>query len=819
MKKDNASPSAQASREAGVNQATSGVPPDAAPSSFSELLDSILLSPQFRSRIRLVKRIESREAVFGGLSQPLPKELSHALGASGIERLYLHQVKALELAREGKSFVVVTGTASGKTLCYNVPVLESILSGHQTNAFYVFPTKALAQDQMKGLLRLASKDERLRDSISLGTYDGDTTQHARRKLREKANVILTNPDMLHQGILPYHTRWSRFFSDLKFVVVDEIHSYRGIFGSNVANVIRRMRRICNHYGADPQFILCSATIRNPQELASSLTGLDVDVISEDGSPRGAKLFVFWNPPFLDDAKMERRSSNVEAKELLVELVKGGVQTIVFAKARVVAELIYRYAVEDLAKHKAALKDSIKPYRAGYLPEERRAIERQLFSGELLGVVSTNALELGIDVGGLDASITVGFPGTIASTWQQAGRAGRGVKDAVSVLVAYNDPIDQYLMRHPEYFFKQSPESAVIAPENPYILAGHLSAAAFELPLSDADAGLFGPLTKRIASVIEEEGHIKEIDGKSYWSCTDFPAAAVNLRTISDDTYTILDAKDNNRVIGTVDAISAPELVYPEAIYLHEGETYFTRKLDIEQKVAYVERSEVDYYTQPVLDTNIRVLRPKREKSWGGQKIVLGDANVTWATIAFKKIQFYSLDSIGYKTLELPAQHLETTSMWIVPGADLMRKVRVLGRNPVEGLVGIRNMMINVVPVFAMCDKKDIGGVIDSSNTGVPTIFIYDRFKGGIGFSERIYELIGEVLRACLSVVTECECNEGCPSCVGLPILLPAQHQDPDLFHGWPIPSKEIAGLMLKMILGERSHSFGERPDKQVDEPA
>jgi len=796
-----------------------------------ETLENLLSSPDYKGRVKYVKRLEAREAVYEELSPPLSGELSSALAKTGVERLYSHQVKAVELAREGKHFVVVTGTASGKTLCYNIPVLESLLSRENSNAFYIFPTKALAQDQLKGLLRLASQDERISSCLHLGTYDGDTTPHARRKLRESANVILTNPDMLHQGILPYHTRWSRFFSDLEYVVIDEIHAYRGIFGSNVANVIRRLRRICNHYDSDPKFILCSATIRNPQDLASQLTGLDVEVISKDGSPRGPKLFVFWNPPFLDDAKMERRSSNVEAKELLVELVKNGIQTIAFTKARVVAELVYRYASDDLLRHRTTLKelrglrnltepknlkglkelkDCIRPYRAGYLPEERREIERQLFSGELMGVVSTNALELGIDVGGLDASITVGFPGTIASTWQQAGRAGRGTREALSVLVAYNDPIDQYLMRHPEYFFKQSPESAVVAPDNPYILAGHLCAAAFELPISEADRELFGPLTEEITHVLEEEGNIKGIDKKWYWSSTDFPAASVNLRTISDDTYTIVDAKAGNTAIGTVDAISAPELVYPEAIYLHEGETYFTRKLDMEQKIAYVEKAEVDYYTQPVLDTSLRVLRQRKEKELTGQRIVLGDADVTWATIAFKKIKFYSLDSIGYKTLDLPAQHLETSSMWLVPSVALLKQIRARGRNPVEGLAGIRNMMINVVPLFAMCDRQDIGGVIDSSNTGTPTIFIYDRFQGGLGFAERAYELIQEVLQACLSLVKECECSEGCPSCVGLPVLRPAQHQDPDIYHGWPIPSKDTAREMLEaLVMGKNGLVLGE----------
>jgi DEAD/DEAH box helicase domain-containing protein len=778
--------------------------------SLTATLEKILTSPEFRDRVKYVKRLKAREATYGELSPPLEAGLSGALERLGIGPLYSHQVRAVQLAREGKSFVVVTGTASGKTLCYNIPVLESLLARERVNAFYVFPTKALAQDQLKALGRMASEDERIASKLCPGTYDGDTAQHTRRKLRESANVILTNPDMLHQGILPYHTRWSRFFSDLDFVVIDEIHAYRGIFGSNVANVIRRMRRICSHYGSNPRFILCSATIRNPKELAQELTGLDVELISEDGSPRGPKLFLFWNPPFLDDARMERRSSNVEAKELLVELVKNGTQTIAFTKARVVAELIYRYASDDLAGHSAALKDSIKPYRAGYLPEERREIERQLFSGELMGVVSTNALELGIDVGGLDASVTVGFPGTIASTWQQAGRAGRATREALSVLVAYNDPIDQYLMRHPEYFFRQSPENAVVAPDNPYILAGHLCAAAFELPITAEDRTLFGSLTEKITGVLEVDGNVKGIDKKWYWSRTDFPAASVNLRTISDDTYTIVDVKKDNAVIGTVDAISAPELVYPEAIYLHEGETYFTRKLDMEQKIAYVEKSEVDYYTQPVLDTSLRVLKQLEEKEWVGQKVVLGEADVTWATTAFKKIKFYSLDSIGYKTLDLPPLHLETSSMWLIPSPSFLKDVRKSGKNPIEGLAGIRNMMITVIPLFAMCDRQDIGGVIDSSNTGTPTVFIYDRFHGGLGFAERTYELIDEVLAACLSLVKECECQEGCPSCVGLPILRPAQHQDPDVYHGWPIPSKKAALEMLSVLLGGKAVGAGVR---------
>ncbi len=416
---------------------------------------------------------------------------------------------------------------------------------------------------------------------------------------------MSNPDMLHQGILPYHSRWGSFFSDLKYVVVDEIHSYRGVFGSNVANVLRRLNRICRHYGSEPTYVMCSATIANPQELAGRLIGLPVELVECDGSPKGSKRFALWNPPFIDSAKMERRSSNEEAHDLLVALLRQGVQTIAFARTRVVAELLYRYTAETLEKYNPLLADSIRPYRAGYLPEERREIERRLFSGELLGVTSTNALELGIDVGSLDASVIVSYPGTIASLWQQAGRAGRGADGSLVVLVAYNDPLDQYLMQTPEFIFGRSPEHAVIDPENPYILAGHLRCAAFELPVREEEAEIFGEHTSAIAQILGDLGQMKQIDRAWYWSSTDYPAAQMSLRCASDGTYSIMDSKNQNRVLGTVDAISAPETVYPGGVYLHEGDTYLVRGLDLEARAAYVERQEVDYYTQAILDSSIR----------------------------------------------------------------------------------------------------------------------------------------------------------------------------------------------------------------------
>jgi len=767
---------------------------------ITDFLEKIQREREYKGQIRHVETLPAREASYGELSRPIHAALRAALEKAGVGRLYSHQVEAIEAARRGEDVVVVSGTASGKTLCYNVPVIEALLADPAAKALYLFPTKALAQDQLKGLVRLAGHDERLAGLVRAGTYDGDTTRHTRRKLRDEGNIILSNPDMLHAGVLPYHPKWNRFFKDLRYVVIDEIHTYRGIFGSNVANVIRRLARVCEHCGSSPQFICSSATIANPSELAGKLIGRPVTVVDNDGSPRGKKYFVLWNPPFLDQAKMERRSSNVEGHWLMAKLIAEGFQTIAFGRARVVAELIYKYARDTLAHIRPEYAEKIRPYRGGYLPEERRDIERQLFSGELMGVASTNALELGIDVGSLDAAVIVGFPGTIASTWQQAGRAGRASDESLAVLVGYNDPIDQYLMRHGEYFFRQSPENAVIDPENRYILSKHLRCAAFELPLSEADARRFGKMTRPILELLEEFGQLKELDGRHYWSSADFPARDVSLRTISDDTYAIVDVKNDNSVIGVVDGVSALELVYPEAIYLHEGETYFVRELDLEQKVAYVERQEVDYYTQPVLESSIRVTEQKREKNWRGNRVFFGDATVTWMTAAFKKIKFYQLDSIGWCNLDLPALHLDTAAMWLVPDKGVMNELRARGRNPVEGLVGIRNMAISVLPLFSMCDRRDIGGIVDSSNTGSPTMFLYDRYQGGLGFVETGYHVVDELLRGCLELVSECDCEDGCPSCVGLPVLRPAIQQDPDAQGGWPIPDKESARLLLEAML-------------------
>jgi DEAD/DEAH box helicase domain-containing protein len=765
-----------------------------------DVLAEISADRRLAGRIAHVEEIPARPAVYAEPEIPLGVEMRAALASIGVERLYAHQGEAVAAAREGRHVVIVTGTASGKTLCYNIPVLESLAEGSGT-ALYLFPTKALAQDQLRGLARLLEAAPRLSGSITAGTYDGDTSRHARRKLRDQGRIILSNPDMLHAGILPNHAGWSRFFSELRFVVLDEIHAYRGIFGSNVANVVRRLRRIARHYGADPVFLSCSATIANPRELGARLIGDEVVVVDRDASPRGPKRFVLWNPPVLDPNLVERRSSNVEGKDVLVRLVRAGVPTILFSRARVTAELVYRYAREELEKDSKRLADRIAVYRGGYLPEERRDIERRLFSGELLAVSSTNALELGIDVGTLGASILVGFPGTIASTWQQAGRAGRTDEEALTVLVAYNDPIDQYLIRHPDYFFGRTPENAIVDPENPYILERHLRCAAHELPIDRADGDLFGSLAEPIVEALEDHGKVTRIQDRWFWALTDYPAAEVSLRNMSDATFTILEKVEEGepRTIGNVDAISAPELLYPEAIYLHDGETYFVRELDFEQRVAYVERREVDYYTQAIVDSTIRLGAVREKERLFGGEAILGEATVTWMTTGFKKIRFYGLDSIGWGKLSLPPQHLDTMTFGLVPDADAHDALGRFGLRVVEGLAGIRNLLLVVLPLHAMCDPSNLGGVVESSNLGTPGLFIYDRFPGGLGLCEKGFETQRTILAAARELAEGCPCSEGCPSCVGQP-RPPLLHHDPDLLSGYSIPNKE-ATIRLLAVLG------------------
>jgi DEAD/DEAH box helicase domain-containing protein len=768
---------------------------------ISGLIDELTHGTHYRDQVVRIERLPAREAKFADPRDPLNPVLGEALKTLGIDQLYTHQVAAIDHIRSGEHVVVVTSTASGKTMCYNVPVLETLLSDPTGRALYLFPTKALAQDQLRGLLRYRDAAPDL--PLVAGTYDGDTPQATRRKLRDEGNVILTNPDMLHQGIVPNHTRWGDFFTNLRYVVIDEIHAYRGIFGSNVANVIRRLKRICAHYDAHPQFICCSATISNPQDLAEKMTGVSLNLVGgeEDGSPKGPRSFVLWNPPFLDDSMIERRSANSDARDLMVELIRRRFPTIAFVRTRSGAELLYRYCQEGLTHNSPALARKIRAYRSGYLPEERRQIEKALFDGELLGVTSTSALELGIDVGALSASLMVGYPGTISSTWQQAGRAGRGTEESLAVLIAHNTPIDQYLMHHPEYFFGESPEHAVIDPDNPYIILGHLRCAARELPISVEDEGIFGQYAPAVLDILQESGHIRPINGKWYWTGGGYPASDVSLRNINDNTYTIVDTTNENQVIGSIDEIGAFTQTHTEAVYLHDAETYFVDNLDLEQRVAYVRKADVDYYTQAISETNIRVDEEESQKSWHKSKIHFGDVTVTTTVIMFRKIKFGSRDSIGFGNLKLPPQDLETNALWLVPELDTLKTVKSFGRVPVEGMLAIANVIAEVIPLFSMCDVVDIGATVDSSNTGVPTIFVYDKYPGGLGFAQKVFEIIEPVVEGCWVLIDSCECEDGCPSCVGSPIPVYAQ-QGADTEIKGRIPDKEAALVILHDLLGK-----------------
>jgi len=759
-------------------------------------LKSIQSERNYRGQIVLRKVIPRKKARYGELKKLLPGKLEDALKKRGIERLYTHQVEAIEALRSGENVVIVTSTASGKTLCYNIPVIEKIIENPDSRAIYLYPTKALAQDQLRVL-------QEYMDGTGIyfeaGTYDGDTPQALRRKLRDNSRVLLTNPDMLHTGILPNHAKWAPFLSRLKFVVVDEIHTYRGIFGSHVANVLMRLRRICEHYGANPVFACTSATIANPEEHAEKLIRLKVKVVGKDGAPRGRKHFVFWNPPAIDIGNMERRSSNVEAAELVSKLVMDDIRSITFVRARVVSEVITRYSRELLGERRSSLKEAVHPYRGGYLPEERRKIERNLFKGDLKAVISTNALELGIDVGSLEVSILVGYPGTIASMWQQAGRAGRGEDDALIVFIPYNTPLDQYLVSHPDYLFGKSPENAIIDPQNPYIVMAHMRSAAFELPLSPDEVEVMGEYAPSIATLLEDEHELTFVKGKWYWCGKGYPSADVNLRNISPNVYTIVDATEKNRVIGTIDETSAFQQVHPQAIYLHEAETYFVKDLDTEKKVAFVEKTDVDYYTQSITEVQVKVDKEEKNKEWRVSRVSFGDVSVTSLTFMFRKIKFGSRDSIGYGKCDLPPQVLETVGFWIVPPPEVLAEVRRWGRVPSEGLLGLSNVLKEVVPLFVMCDPLDIGTTVNSRSTDSPAIYVYDKYPGGLGFAMKAYELIEEIMNASHELISSCGCERGCPSCVGSP-LPPFSQLDPETGGKGMIPDKEAALIIVHALL-------------------
>ncbi|HSV73042.1 MAG TPA: DEAD/DEAH box helicase [Chthonomonadales bacterium] len=740
----------------------------------------------------------------GGLAEPV----RDALRRAGIERLYTHQAEAVARVRAGEDVVVVTGTASGKTLCYQVPIAESILEDPLSTALCLYPTKALTQDQLRGMLALHDPQAGLRHLA--GAYDGDTPQNLRRRLRDSANVLMTNPDMLHQGILPQHARWNRFFTHLRYVVIDEVHAYRGVFGSHLANVVRRLDRICRHYGSNPRFLCSSATIGNPRHHAERIVGRPMTLIDRDGAPRGPKRFVLWNPPAIEGAAAgdpadwrvggDRRSALWEAVELMTALVREGVQTIAFVRTRLAAEMLFRHCREKLRPVSRRLAESVHAYRGGYLAEERREIERRLVSREIMGIASTNALELGIDIGSLEACILVGYPGSIASTWQQAGRAGRGGEEALVFYVAQNAPIDQFLVAHSDYLFAQSPEAAVVDPDNPHVVIGHVRCAAHELPVREEEAGRFGAYGRSLLEMLEEEGDLHERDGRWYWARTEYPAAEVNLRNIAGPVYTIQDDTAQQRVIGTMDEVSALTQLHTHAVYLHGAETYLVARLDLESKIAHVERQDLDYYTRSVQVSQIRLDEVAEQAACRGAAVGYGDVTVTTSIPMFRKIKFHSRDSLGFEALELPPQTLETVAMWICPPLDSSKALLDAGMQPAEALLGIANVLLDVAPLFVMCDPSDIGATVDSACLGREAVFVFDRYPGGMGFARRCLDCIDELLLAVQAVVDGCPCKDGCPSCVGSAVPAFAMTDMDSAVRG-RIPDKEAARALLREVLG------------------
>ncbi len=737
--------------------------------------------------ITAIKHIPAREGRFREYPEEIHPALVEALKEKGFERLYTHQYQSFEHLEAGRNIVVVTPTASGKTLCYNLPVLDSLLKNPSSRAIYLFPTKALSQDQRA---ELDATIKLLPDEIRIFTYDGDTPQDARKAIRARGHIILTNPDMLHTGILPHHTKWIKLFENLKYVVIDELHNYRGIFGSHLANILRRLKRIASFYGSAPQFILCTATIANPLEMAERMTEEPVTLVDDNGAPRGEKYFIFFNPPVVNRHLGIRRSYVNESRRVARIFLQNDLQTIVFAQSRLVTEVLLTYLKTDVEKtiRKEGL---VRGYRGGYLPLKRREIEKALREGTIRGVVSTNALELGIDIGSLDVAVLAGYPGSIASTWQRAGRAGRKTGKAAAVLVATSSPIDQFIVNYPDYFFSKNPEHALINPDNLSILISHVECAAFELPFLDGER--FGQVDiGEILDFLEEEKLVHHSKDKWFWTSDAYPADGVSLRSISSDNFVVVDTTEKSRAIAEVDFTSALTALHPKAIYMCEGEQYFVDNLDFDQRRAYVKRTDVDYYTDAIDYTKVKILDIFKQKNLHTCSLSHGEVHVATQVVGFKKIKFHTMENVGSGDLSLPQNEMHTTAYWLTIPSEVFHALSFSSEEKVNGLFGLAYCMHHVAPLFMMCAIHDVGVSIGDNSTGKslpprgvpfptkeekdlpqfsetdfePNIFIYDNFPGGIGLSPSLFDLEAELLERCRKTISACPCEEGCPSCVG-----------------------------------------------------
>jgi len=746
--------------------------------------------------ITAIRRLPEQEARYEDFPAGIDPRLRAALAARGIDRLYTHQARAIEHALAGRNVVITTPTASGKTLCYNVPVMNGILADPSCRALYLFPTKALAQDQLAELDRLSQELSKAADvDVGVFTYDGDTPQDARRAIRGRAHVVLTNPDMMHSGILPHHPRWAKLFENLRYVVIDELHAYRGVFGSHLGNVLRRLRRICQHYGSSPTFICSSATIANPLGLAESLAEQPFALVDENGAPRGEKYVLFVNPPIVNRQLGIRRSYIAQAKAVALDFLNKGLQVIVFAQSRLSTEILTRY-LKDAHEGEPGASDVIRGYRGGYLPHRRREIEKGLREGTVRGVVSTNALELGIDIGALDVAVLAGYPGTIASTWQRAGRAGRRASRSAAVMVATSAPLDQFVVRHPSYFFDASPEHALINPDNLQILVDHIKCAAFELPFTVTEA--FGRENlQEILGILAEEGlvHLSrppggdETTGQWNWTNESYPANAISLRSVSSDNFVVVDKTDTTRVIGETDFNTALEILHPKAIYIVEGRLFQVEELDVVGRKAYVRHIDCDYYTDAITYSRVTVLDTFNASGEPPRALPAhGDVHVVSRVVGFKKIKFYTNENVGSGELDLPERQMHTTSYWLTVPRELMTVLPWSADERRDGIVGLSYAMRQIAQLLLMCDGHDIGVSIGPAKQGdevpqpvavpaaswsatvadsdEPRVFIYDNYPGGIGFSEPLFRMHDDLVARTRELIAGCPCESGCPSCVG-----------------------------------------------------
>ncbi|MBW6463928.1 MAG: DEAD/DEAH box helicase [Firmicutes bacterium] len=717
--------------------------------------------PSFMSSVTRWEIVPAKEGRYREFPDHLQSELTAALEKRGIEKLFSHQYEAIDAVNRGDNVVVVTPTASGKTLCYNLPVVSAMINDPTSRALYLFPTKALSQDQVAELRDLTAG---LKTTLNCHTYDGDTEPGLRQGIRHSGHIVVTNPDMLHAAILPHHTKWIQLFQNLKYIVIDEMHQYRGVFGSHVANVIRRLKRICAFYGSNPRFILCSATIANPGELATLLIEEPQTVIIENGAPQAEKHFIFYNPPLVNPEQGIRRSSLLDARHIAAKLIQNEVQTIVFTRSRLGVEVLLTYLRQGI-KNRPGHESGIRGYRGGYLPRERREIEKGLRNGDIKGVVSTNALELGIDIGALDACVMTGYPGSIASTWQQAGRSGRRSGQSLAVLVANSEPLNQYIVANPDYFFGRTPERALADPDNLTILTNHVRCAAFELPFDKADK--FGRAEiKDVLQFLEDGNVLYQSDGRYHWMEDSYPAEVISLRSATMENVVITDISGPSPVtIGEVDRFSAPMLVHEEAIYMHGGRQFQVEKLDFAEKKAFVRPVDVNYYTDANLSVDLRVLAISEEEKTHINR-AWGDVRINALVSMFKKIRFNTHENLGAGPVDLPETEMHTTAFWIAfepatLGGMLPSAVQA-------GLLGLTHLIPEVSSLYLMSDPRDLRAVsqVKAPFTELPTLFLYDNFPSGVGYSKEIYRIYRDIFRAARSVITDCRCIDGCPSCIG-----------------------------------------------------